>query len=434
MVSQVDKVKLREIGSFYENAGDQIVFDHMEMLKREVGEIEGWKTTKELARKELAQVPDDILEQLLERFTPFIQSLPPGHSRGHFLRDSAYLTAIFQDPEIHNFDAVEVFVGMLGGVYHDVGNSVVGRYDEQRRLSGHAEVGAHLFGVTAKDLLGENLIKLTQLVIAGHTHYTKERTVSAHGEVRTTTPYTDSVEEGNRMAYWWARQSDRCDAQGPVHGIRHILTKAEPTEDFDGKEHHAVWENPQDDFDHQFQTKMRSDEMRTGEVKPANTMNVLEHITMYARSNFNPNLPYSRYDNPTLRQLITAGAEEQLEFATDVLTETQTLPEGVRNDIFQKYFERCASVEPSDRTSEVLTMLQDKFTHLSESDQSKWARGMKGVVDRLYPRMWSRMNEILKNKPQTLSGSSDAEMKVQEILSNHLHPLAQEIWRIFKPQ
>ncbi len=177
-----ERQKLGEMRAFYEGSGDSQVFDEIQRLRAEVGTLEGWKAAKERTRQELAATPDDILEQLLERFAPFIKNLPPGSSRGHFMRDGVYLTAIFQDPDIQSADAVEVFVGMLAGMYHDIGTSVAERYHEAKRFSAHAEVGAHLFGEISKSLLGENLIKLTQYAIVAHTHYRGDRTVTKDGE------------------------------------------------------------------------------------------------------------------------------------------------------------------------------------------------------------------------------------------------------------
>lgn len=431
-LSEQEKQRIYEIGKFYDGEGDPLAFDEVQALRNEIGSIEGWKAAKEKARQELAEVPDDVLEKLLERFAPLIKNLPPGHSRGHFLRDSAYLTSIFQDLDVQNYDAVEVLVGMLGGMYHDIGNSVIGRYDEPRRFSGHAEVGAHLFGLMAKDVLGENLVKMTQLAISAHTHYTKDRTVVKNGETRTMAPYDDEVVDGNRMAFWWTRQSDRNDAQGPIMDVRHFITKAEPTEDFDGKEFHATWENPDDDFRHQFTPVMRTPEERATKEKPENAPNVLEHVTMFARSNFNPALPYAKHDNLTLQTRITAAAEEQHEFVTDVVSETPVISKEQRNEAFEKFFQLCQIVEPSEGTPGVIEKFRRKFQLLDEKQQSHWANGFRSLTERLYPRMWQRMNGILEDKPQEIKDIDQAGTKVQTVISDHLHPVAREIWRNFE--
>jgi len=433
-LSEPESQRILELRNYYAGEGDIVVYNDIQRLRQEVGTIEGWKQTKEKAREELKQVPGDILEKLLERFSPLIKNLPAGHSRGHFLRDTAYLTAIFQDNEISEHDSVEVFVGMVGGMYHDIGNSVADRYDEAKRFSGHAEIGSDIFGRTATGLLGENLIKMSKLVIAGHTHYLRDRIMTKGEQTRSLKPYDDEVVQGERIAYWWTRQSDRMDAQGPIMDVRHILTKAEPTEDFDGREFHKVWESSGDDFKHQFSTVLRTAEKRVQLESPESTQNVLEHLTMFARSNFNSALPYAKHDNPLYSNLITAAAEEQAEFVQDALSQNINLTPEKREEAFEAFFKLSNMLEPAKNTPATIGLLRDKFKLLSEEDQSKWAHAFKGLVERLYPRMHLRISKVLENKTRQVSDQDEeAKNRVQGIIDNHLHPLALEIWETFSP-
>ena len=86
--SPEDQKKITDMKDFYEK-NDGVVVGEIEQLRTEVGSIEGWKQTKEKAKQELESDPPDVLERILKQFAPFIKNLPAGHSRGHFLRDTA---------------------------------------------------------------------------------------------------------------------------------------------------------------------------------------------------------------------------------------------------------------------------------------------------------------------------------------------------------
>lgn len=428
-----DQKRISDMKEFYEK-NDTAVVGQIEQLRTEIGTIEGWKQTKEKAKQELESVPPDVLERILKQFSPFIKNLPSGHSRGHFLRDTSYLSLIMHDLSVANNDPVEIFVGLLGGMYHDIGNSVVDRYQEAKRFSGHAEIGAHLFGEVSKGLIGDNLRKLAQLAIAGHTHYLKDRTVVKGAETRTVKPYEDEVVDGNRIAFWWTRQSDRMDAQGPIMDIRHMVTKAEPTEDFDGKEFHATWDNPSDDFKHQFTPVLRTNDERTKEPKPKNTMNVLEHVTMFANSNFNPDLPYAKHDNALYKDMVSKAADEQKEFVSKAATESPTLTPEARAEAFKRYFQLVRAIEPADNTEGAVQKMQSKFALLSVEDQNKWAGAFDVLTRKLYPQMHKRIKGVLDAPIVKINerGQTGAA-RVQDILDNHLQVLARDIWNQFDP-
>lgn len=431
--SPEDQKKITDMKDFYEK-NDGVVVGEIEQLRTEVGSIEGWKQTKEKAKQELESVPPDVLERILKQFAPFIKNLPAGHSRGHFLRDTSYLSLIMHDTSVSNNDPVEIFVGLLGGMYHDIGNSVVDRYQEAKRFSGHAEIGAHLFGEVSKGLIGDNLRKLAQLTIAGHTHYLKDRTVVKGQETRTVKPYEDEVVDGNRIAFWWTRQSDRMDAQGPIMDVRHMVTKAEPTEDFDGKEFHATWDNPNDDFKHQFTPRLRTNDERTKEPKPKNTMNVLEHVTMFADSNFNPDLPYAKHDNQLYKEMVSKAADEQKEFVNAAATGAPQLTPEARDAAFRRYFRMVRTIEPADNTDDAIHKMMDKFKLLPEEEQDKWAGAFDILTRKLYPQMHKRIKGVLDAPIVKINerGQTGAA-RVQDILDNHLQVLGREIWNQFDP-
>lgn len=433
-VSSADKKVIDERAKFYET-GDTQVFDSIQALREEVGTLDGWKKTKEKAQTEMSEVPPDVLESVLERFSPFIKNLPAGHSKGHFLRDTVNLSMAFQDSSIADYDATEVLVGLFGAMFHDIGNSVVDRYQEQKRFSGHAEVGAHLFGEVSKGLMGDSLRKMVMLAIAGHTHYTKDIVVTKEGESKTKKPYEDEVVDGNRMAFWWARQADRLDIQGSIGDIRHIITKADPTEDFGDGQFHQVWDTPERDFKHQFSPVFRTPEQRASKEKPESTNNVLEHLKMFADSNFNPNLPYAKYDNPFYSRLIKEAADDQSEFIAAVADEKPNLSSQDATTAFERFFKMCQMIEPAQNTGDAVQKLRKKFSLLTPDERSQWANGFRVLTQRIYPRRYERFKAILNYpSPAKIQDKNEiARKKVSDVINNHMYPLAAEVWEQFDP-
>ena len=115
-----------------------------------------------------------LLSDLLGRFDSFILLCPPGHDRGHIYRDMLGAMALAASyPDVGKAQGREVFAGVLGGAFHDIGNSVTRRYEDTERRAAHAEIGAWLFDKVSADLLAEPVRKLAAYAIAAHTHYSK---------------------------------------------------------------------------------------------------------------------------------------------------------------------------------------------------------------------------------------------------------------------
>ncbi len=248
---------------------DLAVFLNIASLREGVEKPEDWAKTKELAKRELESVPNDIIPQIFERLNPCMEVLPAGHSKRHLYRDFITSMILFQDPWVQNLDEAEKFIGAMAGTFHDIGNSAVNRYEEQERFAGHAEAGAFLFGETVKDLIPPNLLKLVQFAIAAHTHYTKDINVSrdVNGEQVSIVkkPYDDTLDKDNNKAgIWLARWADRLDVQGVQAFVRHILTKAEPTEHYDQEGFHAIIEDEEKDFRHHLTPSLRAKDFTNG--------------------------------------------------------------------------------------------------------------------------------------------------------------------------
>lgn len=384
---------------------DLHVYEDINSLRQEVESQENWTKTKELAKQELEDVPETIIPQIFERLKPYLETLPGGHSKNHIYRDFINSLIINNDPWVKNLDNVERFVGIMGGTFHDIGNSVVSRYEETKRFAGHAETGAFLFGEITEDLLSPNLLKLCQLAIAAHTHYVKDieikRTVNGQGKNVTKKPYSDTLDEnGNKAGIWLSRWADRLDAQGVQEFIRHAITKAEPTEDYDPSEgFHKIKESEAEDFIHHFSPTMRTKNFTGGK-------NILEHITMYRNSALLRESIHSQHDTPYFTdELVKPNAKEQEEFIREVLKETPILSgEGI-NKGFEIFYAMCRHVDGGSNIEAVIDLYKRKFPALPKDQLSHWANGFS-VLPRLYDQMLLRMENKLQeaNSNQNQSG------------------------------
>lgn len=382
---------------------DLIVYENITSLRQEVEKPEDWIRTKELAKQELESVPKTTIPQIFERLKPYLETLPGGHSKNHVYRDFINSLVINQDPWVNALDDVEKFIGIIGGTFHDIGNSVVSRYEETKRFAGHAEAGAFLFGKMAEDLLPPNLLKLSQFAIAAHTHYTKDieikRTVNGEEKTVTKKPYNDTLDEQhNKAGIWLSRWADRLDAQGVQMFIRHAITKAEPTEDYDQEGFHQIKEDEIEDFMHHFAPSMRTENFTNGR-------NTLEHITMFRNSALGKSV-YSQHDTPYFTNgLVKPNAEEQEEFIGEVLRETPVLSEKEINDKFETFYNMCRRVDQGSNIETVIGLFKRKFSSLSTSQLSHWANGFS-VLPKLYDQMLLRMGNKLQeaNSNQDQSG------------------------------
>lgn len=414
---------------YFEGEGDKKTFFWVESLRAEVESLSDWIQTKEKAQRELVELPSDIIPQIFERFDPYVDLIPVGHSQGHVYRDFISSMVNLRDPELEKIDDVEKMVGILAGTFHDIGNAVVNRYEEGKRFSGHAEVGAFLFGELASDLIPPNLLKLTEYAIAAHTHYTKDIPVTKNGEAKETLikrPYEDKVEDGNRVGIWLARGVDRVDAQGAQMVARHSMVKAEPAEDYDPfLGFHKVKKEEIEDFKHQFTPILRNDEYRSTLSDEEKTRNVLEHIKMYRDSALEKTI-YSQHDSNYFREtLIVPAAEEQMEFVEAVLAQAETLKPEEIESAFDKFYALCRVIEPGKDIEQVIGLLKRKSLSLSESEKSHWANGYRILPD-IYKRWYQRIESKLSEEFNDNFGE-----KTKEVLEQG-NRLAQEKLKRFK--
>lgn len=448
-------LRLSEQKRHYESLeGDIDVFGEIEKIRAEVEPLEGWKAQKDIAQKELEVLPLDTLDRLNEKFTPYIKNLPAGHGRGHLSRDFVGLSLQLRDPEFAKYDPVEVFVGVMGGLYHDIGNSVVGRYDDGKRFSGHAEVGAHLFGEVVGDDLPPSLKKLTQYAIAAHTNYLKDISIEREGETRVRKTYkghSDMVEDDggiHKAAICIARNTDRLDLLTPPFiDIRHFATKTIPTMDFDGDTFHTPREDEVEDFLHQFSPVLRNDEERlAAPTKQDQTMNVLEHLRMLGNSalygKFNPENPqkerndYSKYDTDYFTgELVVPAVLDQARFIEAVVNGDPSKTQEEVDSSFERFYRGLRLIEPAHDTSFVEDQFRQKFARLPKEQLSRWANGFDLLLGDIDKNTQDRLNEKLNLEPSVLrNDNSQAARNVKAILNKTLQPLARSVVGQYSPE
>ncbi len=422
---------------YFENdLADDATFVYIENLRAEVESLAQWKETKAKAHKELTDIPTTILDILIKRFAPFIKELPTGHGPGHLSRDLINLSIILQDPYIQQQSFVEIFVAILAGIFHDIGNAVIARYDEPDRFTGHAEVGAYLFGQLAGDIIPPNLLKLIQFAISSHTNYLKDLPITKEEgtpqeRTRIRRQYDNTLDkdknETHKIGIWMTQASDRTDALGVPFIIRHILTKAMPTKDYANGEFHVPADTVEADFMHQFMPLVRTMEYKKQLItKKDKTSIILEHFYTYYETTVDVS-PYSQYDTPYFStHVATENAFDTSRFIIATTAKAQTYTTATREKQFEKFYQLCNILEPAINTEATIKSLRHKFTWLSESYQNHWAYGFMILTDTLYPRWYHDTCDTLQNMPAV------KDKKLSAIITD-LHKKAQNVIKAFSP-
>lgn len=415
---------------FADDAVDEYVYDKIDNLRDQLEFIEHWKERKIKAHKEIDEIPANILGKLLAKFLPFITHLPTGHGPGHLSRDLIHLTTILHDEYIQQQDPVEVLVGLLAGIFHDIGNAVVERYDEPNHFAGHAEVGAYLFGMLAKDILPENILKLTQFAIASHTNYLKDIVITKYPgtpqeKTKIRKPYQNALSNGakqaHKIALWMTQATDRSDALSVPFIIRHILTKAMPTQDYSQDHFHVVRDNEEEDFMHQFMPIIRTQEYKNQLLtKKDKTSIVLEHFYIFYETTVDLS-PYSQYDTPYFfSHIVATNSLDTARFIIATTARAETIEPFEREKLFDQFYRVCAIIEPAHNTGKTIQLLKKKFPLLSDSYQNHWAHGFKLLTTKLYPRWYKETKESIQTTPKFENAKLSTIIKDLHKRANHI--------------
>ncbi len=374
---------------YYSSAEKQKeITEFIDTLRSEVGNKEGYLNTCHEADKRKMETNSETLENLFTRFENLIANTSPGHDVNHIRRDSLHgLAFATGDSFVKNgFSQSDINACVLGSIYHDIGNSVVRRYEDTKYINGHAEVGAYIFFQNSGDLLEENLKKLTAYAIAAHTHYLKPISVKE--------PFDPKKNE--RQPYWYdifypnddnkpcglapiiTRFSDRLENNGNILVARTFAAYADAAEtggyDLEGKE--GFFEINREKLRTLF-----SPEVREGKNTPPT---ILEHALMYAGSNFG-NSHYSKDDHmfPLIRELMTIKTM-QVDKLVKIVTsgvDTMNYSELPAEAIIKDTLRQVSGSKNFLRSWNVLAMVWEE---LNPETQLKWKNGFK-YIQESYP-------------------------------------------------
>lgn len=265
-------------------------YDHVLALKS--ADIAALQDAVRVSSKEEALVRgvvtvQTLMSALTENGITFDKT-DPGHGLGHILRD--YVAGVRLVKAL-NLSPKALFAGLVAGVFHDVGCTVVGRYHDAKTPVRHAEVAALMIGMLASSSafgLSEEELRLIQFGIAAHTHYLATSKVTGKdGKVYEIAPYADLDSQGQPLySVWIPRWIDRQDVNGPCFVGRHYLTLIEPHEDYSSEGFYPT------DLTYGMKPMLRTADVIKAEGK-GRTM--LEHLEMFRLSQTNAT-PYGKWD------------------------------------------------------------------------------------------------------------------------------------------
>ena len=399
-------------------SGDHTAFSYIQSIRDEFEPLdENSLAMIEAAREEIALLPDNCLLQLLERFAPYIDSLPAGHSKGHLSRDIVHASQILHDPQMESCDDLNTVVMLYGGIFHDIANAVMDKYDDDKRLASHAEAGAFLFGIYAADLVPQHLRKLIQLSIAAHTHLLKPKHVEGYDIERQ--PYTGELYRTIlQKGIYGVRQADRADNLGPVHFIRHIAAISMPVSMSLGDVTYQAHSDEDEEFIRQFDTT------------PDTAGTTATHLKRYADSALQSS-PYSEFDSAYLSKTLYHPEAEMSHLILDILANTPqelSTPEE-KTDAFIHFLRTMALVEPGMDIAQRLDRFAQKFTLLPDRDQQKWLVALNNLSQVIYPYYWVFTNQQIATEPTLMHTVSE---NVRPIVQQ-VYTLAKDIHQCFHP-
>lgn len=307
--------------------GQEKIVGFIENLKSEIGNQQGWENCCQLAESELVRFPidEETINKMNILFSTYIDKMPPGHDKGHILRDllaSLYLYQSTKDQICFKSDAK---AGLLAGIYHDIGTAVIPRYQDNKYGAGHAEAGAYLFWKISEGVIGENTRKLVSYAIAAHTHYLNDIDVEIPKDY-VKKKYWDDISQNidSKLigaAVHLTRRSDRTDTNGVNFIFRHINAHMDNYQ-LGGYEYETdQWVS----MNYDSLTQILNPIIRDNPTKPLTT---LEHVFGFAKSNFSSN-PYSEKDYlfPGFKTVLSLELSQFNEFLISMNNPYLTIPE-----------------------------------------------------------------------------------------------------------
>lgn len=348
----------------------------MYLKKALENQITGWKTIEELKKIDFLKLRLEVkagsLMEVFERSAESVRQIlgelvtggmsfsnaDPGHGLGHFVRD--YLNAMRLAARL-NADPRDIFIGILGGTFHDIGCSFMGRYDEPKRLIRHAEAAALLLEqVFALNDCGLNRAEqlLVEYGVAAHTHYLTE-------------PYRDEEDGKPILTVWFPRWVDRLDCNGPTFVGRHYLTLTEPHKDFSGDGYFEI------KFANYLRPLLRSAE----EIKADDgSMTMLEYLYVRATSQTNAS-PYGKHDYGAMVEM----RDRQTARMNRIIDARTSAFEGDEKTILRDWdLFLTKNIEPTEGGAKAVEALSQTFPELPKATRSAWTGCFSAALSEYY--------------------------------------------------
>ncbi|MBU0649007.1 hypothetical protein KJ969_02805 [Patescibacteria group bacterium] len=340
-----------------------------------------------------------------------LSQIEPGHGIGHLARD--YVNSLML---LNGMDARpgDIFVGAIGGMFHDVGCALIGRYQENERVVRHAEVSALMLHQALNDPVFENALSKAEKIGAAysvlpHTHYLRPMKIKCEdGITRRIEPYQDmDNHESPILGVWFPRWADRLDCNGPSYVARHFLTIAGEHQDFDGEKFYEV----------NFAKHMRP-LLRSKEEIEANDGNLtmLEHLNVRHQSQTNDS-PYGRHDRGKMIEL-----RDTLRQRTEPIISAVVKPEALsqtEQDIILNAWVMFLThnIEPTDLGKRNAMVLEEMFKKLPPEPRNAWCNGFRECMKHYI--LWSE--PVLQYLDSLKNGWRD------------LSPICEDVREIIKP-
>ncbi|MDO8557804.1 MAG: hypothetical protein Q7S09_01260 [bacterium] len=346
--------------------------------------------------------------QTLQNWGLDAQQFEPGHGIGHLMRD--YLNALRLLGTL-DADPRDIFVGIVGGVMHDVSCALVKRYEESKKAVRHAEAGALLFleiSEKAKLPINREETELIAYAIAAHTQYLREMDVACRdGITRRVRPYRDLDDDGKPvLAIWLPRWIDRLDCSGPTMVGRHFLTLAKNREDYNIKTgYYSV------NFEDHLRPLLRTPE----EIRAdGGNQTMREHLHMFASTQTNAS-PYGKHDFGRMCELRNASREMLLEIISRVQEFPKRSSEEQENILNRWESFLGKTIEPSTLGRITAKEVCGLFRNLDESSRLAWSNGFQATMDHYASWSETALRDLAELPKEWLSLSMVEDNFVQSL-------------------
>lgn len=408
-VTQQEKIKsLKEFVTSPE--GQEKLVSFIENLKSEVGNREGWINTCQKADQELQKKPvnEQVVDNINKKFEVFVNQMPPGHDKGHFSRD--LLTSIVLHDSLKDKVAFksESAAGLLAGAFHDIGTSIIPRYQDNKYGAGHGETGAYLFWQISEGLISENTRKLVAYSIAAHTHYLK--------------PIEAQIPQGYKKDKYWdetwtdengklvgvapqmTRRSDRTDTNGITLIFRHINSRMDSIEEGGQDLSGGEWVN----INHDALLQTINPIIRDPIENPPTT---LEHVLRFARSNDGKNA-YSEKDHllPAFQEILNLKLSQLQTLVNEIEKPDNFIAENPENNqSVHNLFYKVSKANP-ERFEKAWKNFQSIWSELSPESKSRWYKGLE------YSKVaYNQILDFYQNKTKDSEFSNIAQQTINSL-------------------